>query len=169
MVIGCKVDKSLGRGQRVGLKWNSLLNLAFCFLNMDRLFKNNYFRGLFSSTLNPFSPCLCVASLMFLPHGRNKAVSFQQELAADTETLATGYRCLQASLFSMSLVITCNFIPFFSWDCHFPDTKAIIFSSREVLQTVHTVVGSTGREASFKHQLLNEKWCRLTSTPKPVW
>lgn len=41
------------------------LTLAFYFLNMDQLFKNYYFRDLFSITLNSFTPRLCAASLIF--------------------------------------------------------------------------------------------------------
>lgn len=71
-------------------------HLAFYFLNIHQLYKNYYFRCLFSTTLYPSSPYLCITSLLFLSRGRNKAVPFKQILSAGIEPC---YRCLQASLF----------------------------------------------------------------------
>lgn len=113
-LCGYKVDKSLGRDELVCLQWNWSLNLGFYFLNMDQLFNSHYFKYRFSTTLYPCSLHLCVRSFMFLSLGRNKALPFKQRLAADIESVATGYRCLQASPFSVSLLITRNFTPIFS-------------------------------------------------------
>lgn len=76
---------------------------------MDQVFKNNYFRYLFSSTLYPLSPVSVLQVLIFfhrVEYFFHRVVPFKQQLSADIESC---YRCLQVHCFSMPWTIISNF------------------------------------------------------------